>query len=139
MSLAEVAGFKALLEGHGFDVYVGEVDSSDPDMRSGTVRRYALILSTYSPDLQVRHTGSRAPRQSSFVVHSYGKTFEESGWLADKIDSILRPRGWGVVPTVEGRRCQRIFRDSHFGPDQENDGARLWDAIAEYSFMSYPK
>lgn len=139
MTRAENEGFKSLLEGNGFDVHMGEVDSFDPDLRTGHVRRYALILPTYSPDMQTRLTGSHGPRQPSFVVHCYAKTFDESAWLVDKVDELLRPAGWGVIPAVAGRRCERIQRDARFGPERESAGAGLWDAFAEYSFMSYPK
>lgn len=138
MSRAEIQGFAGLLEGQGFDVFVGEVDSADPDMALGAVRRYALILPTFSPDQQARLTGSYAPRLASFVVHCYGKTWDEAGWLHDRVDTILRPGGWGLTPTVTGRRCDPLTRTVSFGPDREEAGARLWDAFHEYQFMSYP-
>lgn len=131
MSRADAKGFAALLEGHGFDVHVGEVASTET--------RYALILPTFSPDIQTRLSGSFAPRLVSHVVHCYAKTWDESGWLRDRVDDILRPRGFGLTPIVEGRSCKPLTRVVSHGPEREEPGAGLWDAFSEYQFMSYPR
>jgi hypothetical protein len=138
MSSAELAGFMALFEGHGFEVFGGEVEPTDPGMALGVMRRYLLILPTYSPDIQRRLTGAYSTREVGFVAHCYGKTFAESDWLHKRVDAIARPNGWGVTPTVEGRKCKRIRRTANFGPDREEPGIGLWDAFHEYSFISSP-
>ncbi|MFD2757103.1 hypothetical protein [Gulosibacter faecalis] len=140
MSRSEGKALEALLEGRGYPVFLGEVPSTfDGDLVASRERRYVLILPTFTPDVQTRFTGSYAARDASFVVHCYARTFDEAGWLAEAVDAVLRPRGFGVRPVVEGRNCHPIKRSESYGPDREEAGAGLWDAFSEYGFMSYPK
>lgn len=127
----EIAAFEAALAGNGFGIQVGDVPS--------TAIRYVLLLPTFSPDLQERLTGPSAPQQIGIVTHCYAATFTESVWLADKVDSILRPRGWGVTLDVPGRDCDPVERSAAYGPARDPDDPTLWDSIAEYQFISRPK
>lgn len=127
-------GFANLLAGEPFPVHRYEV-AEDPDLL--TTRRYVLLLPTFSPDRQTRLSGSYAPRLVSIVAHCYARSADEAGWLADRVDEVVRPRGFGVVPVVEGRKCDPVTRAAHFGPEREDAGS-LWDAFHEYQFMSYP-
>ena len=136
MSLADIQGFAQLLDDAGFDVHVGEVPSIDDDEMP---RRYALVLLGFTPDIQERLTGSRAPRRVSAVVHAYARAWQESQWLADRIDELVRPNGWGRRPVVPGRSCDPVMRVDNVGAEPDRDGHPVWfHAINVYEFMSRP-
>lgn len=136
MSLADLKGFAALLDGCPYDVHVGQVPAVDePEMP----RRYVLILGGFMPDVQERLTGSFAPRVVTPIVHAYGRTFDEAQWLADDVDRVLRPGGWGLRPVVEGRSCDPVMRDAALAAEPDRSGHPVWfHAISEYRFVSRP-
>lgn len=141
MSLADLTGFADLLVGQLFagqpvDVHVGAVPSvDDKDMP----RRYVLILGGPTFDVQERLTASLAPRTVTPIVHAYARTWQEAQWLADAVDAVLRPNGWGRTPVVAGRSCDRLVRDAALSAEVDGTGQPpWWHAISEYSFRSRP-
>jgi hypothetical protein len=83
-----------------------------PPLPSGQPPRpypYALIHPTGGVDEQTRVTGPYTTEHPEFTLHLVGGSANQVQILTDLLKAIVKPNGLGIVPTVTGRRNQRMF------------------------------
>lgn len=70
---------------------------------------YALIHPTGGKDEQARLTGPYATEYPEFTIHLAGGSAEQCQTVTDLLKAVVKPGGVGIIPTVTGRRNQRMF------------------------------
>lgn len=70
---------------------------------------YALIHPTGGVDEQTRYTGPAVTEHPEFTIHIAGASAEQVQTVTDLLKAVVKPDGFGIIPTVSGRRNQRMF------------------------------
>jgi hypothetical protein len=70
---------------------------------------YAIIHPTGGVDEQARFTGPYTTEHPEFTIHLVGGTANQVQVLTDLLKGVVKPSGLGIIPTVSGRRNQRMF------------------------------
>lgn len=70
---------------------------------------YALIHPTGGEDEQTRNTGPASTEHPEFTLHVVGGSAHQCQIVTDLLKAVIKPDGFGIIPTVAGRRNQRMF------------------------------
>lgn len=129
--LAEINALEARIIEGGVEAHALEAPKTASDV-------YALLLLGRPVSVQERATGSYAAEDVEIIVHATAPTPMESLWLAERIDKILRPNGWGITLAIPGRSLDPLRRTDALGPEFDETGDAYWDTIQAYSTLSRP-
>jgi hypothetical protein len=99
---------------------------------------YVVIHPADGIDQVERMAGPRSTQHPRFTIHSVGVDADQCGWLAEQIKSRLVVNGFGVIPTVPGERCGRVWWDSPIPIQIDDDGDPVYFHVAECGFSSDP-
>lgn len=83
-----------------------------PKPNSGLVQLpypYALIHPTGGTDEQTRFTGPAVTEHPEFTIHLAGESANQCQIITDLFKAKVKPNGFGIIPTVSGRRNQQMF------------------------------
>jgi hypothetical protein len=69
---------------------------------------YWIIHPTDGIDEQMRYTGPSSTEHPEFTIHTVGSTANQTKVNADLVKGSLVVAGFGIIPTVTGRRNQRL-------------------------------
>lgn len=98
---------------------------------------YVCVMPARNEDEQARLTGGHATEVITLTVLSVGQSADQSAWLDEQVDRVLRPSGMGIRPSVPGRHCGRIYRrvtDTR----PSSLAIRIWETATVYQFTSTP-
>jgi hypothetical protein len=70
---------------------------------------YWIIHPADGIDEQARYTGPSSREHPEFTIHTVGSSAAQAKINADLVKSALVVNGVGIIPTVAGRRNQRIY------------------------------
>jgi hypothetical protein len=70
---------------------------------------YALVHPADGIDEATRLTGPPVTEHPEFTIHIVGTTANQVKVVSDLLKHVLFPTGFGVTPTVTGRRCGKVF------------------------------
>lgn len=73
------------------------------------VGTYALVHPADGIDEQTRNTGPAQTEHFEATVHLVGSSANQVKVLADLFKPLVIVDGFGIIPTIEGRRCQRMY------------------------------
>jgi hypothetical protein len=68
-----------------------------------------VIHPTGGTDTQSRYSGPYATEHPEFTLHIVGISANQVRVLADLLKAVIKPAGVGMIPTVSGRRNQRMY------------------------------
>lgn len=100
---------------------------------------YALVHPADGADEQTRFTGPASTEHPAFTVHLVGGSANQCKVVAELVKAKIIVGGFGIVPTVSGRRNQRMYWRSPI-PIQTDKNATppLCFYVAEVGWTSDP-
>lgn len=70
---------------------------------------YALVHPADGVDEQTRATGGYSTEHFEATIHLVGASANQCKVLADLLKAKVVVGGFGIIPTIDGRRCQRMY------------------------------
>lgn len=111
MSQADVEALTALVESVAVlssATYV-TLAPKPTDGQPGLPYPYALVHPTGGTDEQGRLTGPYSTEHPEFTVHLCGEDALQCQTVTDLLKAVIVPNGVGIIPTVAGRKNERMF------------------------------
>lgn len=141
-SIAEKNAYLALLRSNASfapagKLFEGRAVGSDGKPITGTW--YVTLQPGDEGDEQDRATGSQMVRNPSTTFQCSGSTPEQTQWVVERLDAVLRPNRRGVRLTVAGWKNDPLRRDYVSSVQIDPDTSPpMWFATVEYSHRSQP-
>lgn len=139
-TIAEKAAYRALLLSDTELAKAGKLFDGraiGADGKPITNTWYLTMQAGSEDDEQDRATGSQAVRNPSTTFQCSGSTPDQAAWVAERLDSVLRPGRKGRRLTVVGTRNDPLQRD-YVSPVQidKDVSPPMWFVTVEYSHRS---
>lgn len=101
---------------------------------------YALVHPTGGVDAQTRLAGPWSTEHPEFTIHIVGGSALQCQTIVDLFKAVVKPDGFGIIPTVAGRRNQRMFWRQPI-PIQTSTGVTppMCFAVVEVGWTSDPE
>lgn len=111
MSWADTDYLRTLIEGVPIlatATYITQVPKQ-PTGNPPLALPYALIHPSDGVDEQTRNTGPYSTEHPEFTLHFVGEDAEQCKAIAELVKAKVIVNGFGIIPTISGRRCQRAY------------------------------